>query len=153
MTTIRLATFKDLEEIFNLYIDNNPEFGKNHKRLKSGLTTLLRDSNKGHEVVAVANNKIIGRIHVSTQWSVYRNSNFWVFENVYISPEWRRKKIYTIMNKWIYSHAKKDPNCCGLRFWTPKENYPARNAYRKLNMDSTIVELFENDFIFGKDYN
>ena len=83
MIKIRFATKEDLQEMIGLYIDNNPEYGSHHQRLKEGLSALLDDSNKGHEVVAISEGEIIGRIHVATEWSVYRNANFWMFENVY----------------------------------------------------------------------
>ena len=150
MIKIRFATKDDLQEMIGLYIDNNPEYGSHHQRLKEGLAALLDDSNKGHEVVAISEGEIIGRIHIATEWSVYRNANFWMFENVYISPNWRRKGIYTLMHKWIYSRAKVDLNCCGLRFWALEDNRAARDAYHKMQMEGKIVELFENDFIFGK---
>ena len=150
MIEIRFATKDDLQEMIKLYVDNNPEFASNQKRLKAGISALLDDSNKGHEVVAVSEDEIIGRIHIAKEWSVYRNANFWMFENVYVSPNWRRKGVYTIMHEWIYSRAKTDSTCCGLRFWAFEDNKPARNAYHKMRMEGQIVELFENDFIFGK---
>ena len=149
MIKIRFATKEDLNEMIDLYVDNNPEFGSDRRRLEYGLSALLNDPNKGYEVVAVAEGKIIGRIHIAMEWSVYRNANFWMFENVYVSPDWRRKGVYTLMHEWIYSRAKSDSNCCGLRVWAFENNKPARSAYHKMQMDGTIVELFENDFVFG----
>ena len=101
MIEIRFATKDDLQEMIKLYVDNNPEFASNQKRLKAGISALLDDSNKGHEVVAISGDEIIGRIHIAKEWSVYRNANFWMFENVYVSPNWRRKGGYTIMHEWI----------------------------------------------------
>ena len=150
MIRIRFAGKDDLQEMIKLYVDNNPEYASDQKRLKAGLSALLDDSNKGHEVVAISDGEIIGRINIAKEWSVYRNSNFWMFENVYVSPNWRRKGVYTIMHEWIYSRAKTDSTCCGLRFWAFEDNQPARNAYHKMRMEGQIVELFENDFIFGK---
>lgn len=150
MIKIRFATKDDLQEMIGLYVDNNPKYGSDKERLKEGLSALLDDPNKGNEIVAVSEGEIIGRIHIAKEWSVYRNAEFWMFENVYVSPNWRRKGIYTLMHEWIYSHAKADSNCCGLRFWALEDNLPARNAYHKMQMEGQIVELFENDFIFGK---
>ena len=150
MIKIRFATKDDLQEMTMLYVDNNPKYGNDKARLKAGLSALLDDPNKGHEVVAIEQDEIIGRIHIAKEWSVYRNAEFWMFENVYVSPNWRRKGIYTLMHEWIYSRAKADSNCCGLRFWALEDNLPARNAYHKMQMEGQIVELFENDFIFGK---
>ncbi len=150
MIKIRFATKDDLQEMIGLYVDNNPKYGSDKERLKEGLSALLDDPNKGNEIVAVSEGEIIGRIHIAKEWSVYRNAEFWMFENVYVSPNWRRKGIYTLMHEWIYSRAKADSNCCGLRFWAFEDNLPARNAYHKMQMEGQIVELFENDFIFGK---
>lgn len=150
MIKIRFATKDDLQEMIGLYVDNNPKYGSDKERLKEGLSALLDDPNKGNEIVAVSEGEIIGRIHIAKEWSVYRNAEFWMFENVYVSPNWRRKGIYTLMHEWIYSRAKADSNCCGLRFWALEDNLPARNAYHKMQMEGQIVELFENDFIFGK---
>lgn len=150
MIKIRFATKDDLQEMIELYVDNNPEYGRDKERLKEGLSALLDDPNKGYEIVAVSEGEIIGRIHIAKEWSVYRNAEFWMFENVYVSPSWRRKGVYTLMHEWIYSCAKADSNCCGLRFWALEDNLPARNAYHKMQMEGQIVELFENDFIFGK---
>ncbi len=150
MIKIRFATKDDLQEMIGLYVDNNPKYGSDKERLKEGLSALLDDPNKGNEIIAVSEGEIIGRIHIAKEWSVYRNAEFWMFENVYVSPNWRRKGIYTLMHEWIYSRAKADSNCCGLRFWALEDNLPARNAYHKMQMEGQIVELFENDFIFGK---
>jgi len=55
------------------------------------------------------------------------------------------------MHTWIYARAKANETCCGLRFWALEENEPARRAYRKMQMHGRIVELFENDFVYGTD--
>jgi|TARA_B100001245_G_C22878839_1_gene422552 GNAT superfamily N-acetyltransferase len=150
MITMRIATIDDLEEMLKLYIDNNADLSRDLNQMRAGLKTLLTDKSKGCEVLAESQGKIIGRIHVATEWSVYRNSNFWLFENVYVTPEWRRQGVYSIMHRWIYDRAKADPTCCGLRFWALEDNQPARRAYHKMRMDAKMVELFENDFVYGK---
>ena len=141
MIEIRFATKDDLQEMIKLYVDNNPEFASDQKRLKAGLSALLDDSNKGHEVVAISEDEIIGRIHIAKEWSVYRNANFWMFENVYVSPNWRRKGVYTIMHEWIYSRAKTDSTCCGLRFWAFEDNQPARTPIIRCEWKAKLLNF------------
>src|SRR5688572_4396460 len=74
--------------------------------LQSGVEAVFNDDRKGFYVVAVEENKIIGGLMVTFEWSDWRDAWFWWIQSVYILPEGRGKKIYSRLYDFVKEKAR-----------------------------------------------
>ena len=143
---IRIASLKDASTIaeFNkamaLETENkilNPEV------LLQGVTSVLKKPELGFYVVAELNNKVVGCLMITTEWSDWRNGVFWWIQSVYIHPEHRRCGIYSKMYEHIKIIAAENSQVCGFRLYVDQENEIAQKGYVSLGMKKTNYILFE----------
>ncbi len=97
---IRIASLKDAGVIakFNramaLETENkilDPEV------LLQGVKSVLKKPELGFYIVAELNDKVVGCLMITTEWSDWRNGIFWWIQSVYIHPEHRREGVYSKM--------------------------------------------------------
>ena len=143
---IRIASLKDASAIaeFNkamaLETENkilDPEV------LMQGVTSVLKKPELGFYIVAELNNKVVGCLMITTEWSDWRNGIFWWIQSVYIHPEHRRCGIYSKMYKYIKTKAAENSQVCGFRLYVDRENEIAQKGYLSLGMKKTNYLLFE----------
>lgn len=108
-----------------------------------GVNNLLNNPSLGFYVVAENDDKVIGSLMVTTEWSDWRNGIFWWVQSVYIEPNERRKGAYTKLYNFIKESAKNNPNVCGFRLYVEKENILAQNTYKALGMIETDYRIYE----------
>ena len=143
---IRIATIEDAPDLveFNQAMALETE-GKRLETgiLKSGVEAVFTDEKKGFYVVAEEENKIIGGLMITFEWSDWRNSWFWWIQSVYILPEARGRKIYRRLYEFVKEQARESRNVCGFRLYVEKENVNARKVYEKLNMEASHYLMYE----------
>lgn len=114
--------------------------------IKSGVTEVIKDTQKGTYLVAEYEGHIIGSLLITYEWSDWRNGWFWWIQSVYVKNEWRRKGVYS----HLYDEVKKlsfgVKNICGIRLYVEKENIIAQTVYKKLGMHDTKYLLYETEF-------
>ena len=111
--------------------------------LLKGVTSVLKKPELGSYIVADVNNKIVGCLMITTEWSDWRNGIFWWIQSVYILPEYRRCGIYSKMYEFIKILAKENSQVCGLRLYVDQENEIAQKGYVSLGMKKTNYLLYE----------
>ena len=143
---LRIANLKDASVIakFNsamaLETENktlNPEI------LLQGVKSVLKNPELGFYIVAKLNNKVMGCLMITTEWSDWRNGIFWWIQSVYIHQEYRRCGIYSKMYEHIKIMAKKNSQVCGFRLYVDQENEIAQKGYVSLGMKKTNYLLFQ----------
>jgi len=116
----------------------------NDKILSSGVKTVLACKAESFYLVATDhNNKAIGCLLITKEWSDWRNAFIWWIQSVYILPEFRRKGIFTKLYKHVQILAK-EQNCCGLRLYVERNNHTAQNTYLSLGMIKSHYIIFED---------
>lgn len=111
--------------------------------LQSGVEAVFNDEKKGFYVVAEEENKIIGGLMITFEWSDWRNNWFWWIQSVYILPEARGRKIYRRLYEFVKEKARKNGNVCGFRLYVEKENANAQKVYEKLEMEASHYLMYE----------
>jgi ribosomal protein S18 acetylase RimI-like enzyme len=128
----QLAMAKETENI-----DLDPE------TVANGVLAVIKDSTKGCYYVAEKEDKVIGSLLTTYEWSDWRNGTILWIQSVYVLPEYRRKGVYSL----LYSHIKKlvfeNNDLKGIRLYTEKNNLTAQKAYKKLGMDADHYITFE----------
>jgi ribosomal protein S18 acetylase RimI-like enzyme len=143
---IRLATKSDSENLiaFNQAMAMETE----NKRLDSdilsaGVLSIFEDDRKGFYVVAESGERIVGGLMVTYEWSDWRSGWFWWIQSVYIEPEYRGQGIYSELYSFVKNRAREIGGVCGFRLYVEKDNRHAQDVYRKLGMEETYYQMFE----------
>ncbi len=144
---IRLAQDKDLHVIveFNRAMALETE-GKNLilEVVTKGVTNLLAQPQRGFYVVAEVDSVSVGSLMITTEWSDWRDGDFWWIQSVYVKPEFRKLGVYRAMYAFVQSLAVTQPNVCGFRLYVERENVTAQKTYAALGMQETHYNIFES---------
>lgn len=145
----RKATPKDADSIieFNIAMAMETE-KKSLKRseIEPGVYGLFEKPKYGFYMVAESEQKVVGTLMVTFEWSDWRNGLIWWIQSVYVIPECRRKGVYRAMYRHIKRIAKDNPDVCALRLYVEKENTNAQKTYASLGMSETHYKMFEEEF-------
>ncbi len=153
-TTVRKAVSKDVGFI----VESNAEMAREMEgkvldieRLSNGVEAVVSspDQRLGFYVIAEVSGAPVGVVHVTYEWSPWRNAMFWWFANVFVERVWRRRGVYTAMHRFVESMAAEDSAVCGIRLFTNAENRAAQKAYDSLGMTSEASYVCEIDYVFG----
>lgn len=143
---IRLATKSDSVNLiaFNQAMAMETE----NKRLDSdilsaGVLSIFEDDRKGFYVVAESDERIVGGLMITYEWSDWRSGWFWWIQSVYIEPEYRGQGIYSELYSFVKNRAREVGGVCGFRLYVEKDNRHAQDVYRKLGMEETYYQMFE----------
>jgi len=111
--------------------------------LRKGVEAVFEDPLKGFYVVATEEDKTIGGLMVTFEWSDWRNAWFWWIQSVYVNPEYRGKRVYSELYDFVKREAQAAGNVCGFRLYVEKENAHAQRVYEKVGMEETYYLMYE----------
>ena len=117
----------------------------NRKKIEAGVHSLFRHPEFGFYVVAEFEQRIVGCLMITYEWSDWRNGLFWWIQSVYVAPNYRRLGVYKTMYNTIREMAADYPQVCGFRLYVERDNEVAQSVYHKLGMDETPYKLFEEE--------
>ncbi|MCK5346269.1 MAG: GNAT family N-acetyltransferase, partial [Candidatus Heimdallarchaeota archaeon] len=95
--------------------------------------------------VAVVDSQVIGSLMITTEWSDWRNAQYWWIQSVYIMPEYRKQGIYRSLYEHVKDMASKRKDVFGFRLYVEKQNRSALETYRKLGMSETEYFMYEEN--------
>ncbi len=116
-----------------------------YNKILAGVKNLFEKQEYGFYIVAEKQNKIVGCLMITFEWSDWRDSLLWWILSVYISPEYRRQGIFSKMYNFVSNYAK-GKKVVGLRLYVEKDNTAAQKTYRTLEMEETNYKLFQQIF-------
>ena len=107
----RKATADDVDTIVSFNTDMARELeGKrlDVARLRRGVEAVVSapEEGRGFYVVAESGGEVIAVLHVTYEWSPWRNGTFWWLNNVFVAPRWRRRGVYRAMHRFVESLAR-----------------------------------------------
>ena len=114
------------------------------KTLRNGVAAVFRDEKKGFYVVAESEDRIVGGLMITFEWSDWRNSWFWWIQSVYIRPEVRGQKIYSKLYDFVKGKASTAGNVCGIRLYVETDNSHAQTVYEKVGMLASHYLMYED---------
>jgi ribosomal protein S18 acetylase RimI-like enzyme len=109
----------------------------------AGVRSLLGNPAAGFYVVAEQNDRIVGSLMITKEWSDWRNGTFWWIQSVYVRPDVRRQGVYKLLYRHVQELATNDPAVCGFRLYVERENGRAQTTYQALGMKETRYLVFE----------
>ncbi|QHJ10815.1 hypothetical protein FX988_01036 [Paraglaciecola mesophila] len=146
-TIIRKAQVSDIESLVNfnqLMADETEGKQLDSDVLTLGVSNLINDASKGFYLVAEIDEQVVGSLMVTTEWSDWRNSEFWWVQSVYIVPQFRRKGLYSALYGKVRALGDEAGNVCGYRLYVERENLVAQRTYEALDMGESHYLMFES---------
>ncbi|WP_166423182.1 GNAT family N-acetyltransferase [Paraglaciecola sp. 20A4] len=146
LTTIRKAQVSDINALVNfnqLMAKETEDMELDGDTLTLGVSNLINDVSKGFYLVAEVDSQVVGSLMVTTEWSDWRNSEFWWIQSVYIVPKFRRKGLYSALYNEVKSLGDKAQNVCGYRLYVERENRVAQRTYEALDMHESHYLMYE----------
>lgn len=110
--------------------------------LKQGVASVFNDAAKGKYFIAKDEDKTIGALMITYEWSDWRNGWVWWIQSVYILEDYRKKGVFKEMYLYIQKAAKK-AKVRGLRLYVDKSNTGAQAVYKAIGMDGEHYTLYE----------
>jgi ribosomal protein S18 acetylase RimI-like enzyme len=112
-------------------------------KIRAGVEGLFAQPQYGFYVVAELDEKVVGGLMITYEWSDWRNKVFWWIQSVYVLPEFRGKGVYRHLYEGVKSMARR-ADCCGFRLYVETTNEAAQSVYRKLGMEQSHYKMFED---------
>ncbi|HHX80903.1 MAG TPA: GNAT family N-acetyltransferase [Acholeplasmataceae bacterium] len=143
---IRKATIKDAETIakFNYLMAVETEnLHLNKDILNQGVKAILSDPEKGIYFVYEKDNRIVGQLMITREWSDWRNGYFAWIQSVYVDQEYRNQNVFRSLFMYVKEMVGKSTEYCGLRLYVDKDNKRAQGVYQKLGMTESDYLMYE----------
>lgn len=143
---IRKAKIEDLEVIvkFNYNLAKETEDKELHiETLTKGVESMLLDKSKGQYYVYTINDKVVGQIMHTYEWSDWRNGMFLWVQSVYVDLEYRRKGIFRELYNYVKRICDDEEGTVGVRLYVEKENFNAKTTYKSLGMQECNYHMYE----------
>ncbi|RII33990.1 GNAT family N-acetyltransferase [Clostridium chromiireducens] len=143
---IRKAEIRDLETVvkFNYNLAKETEDKElDLEILSQGVKSILTDSSKGQYYVYEVDNKVVGQIMYTYEWSDWRNGTFLWVQSVYVDADYRKKGIYKKLYHNVKNICDNDENIAGIRLYVEKENVNAKATYKSLGMCECNYHMYE----------
>ena len=118
----------------------------NEDRLRAGVRTGLRGDAGCRYFIACHRGEVIGQLMYTREWSDWRNGFFWWIQSVYVKPNYRQKKVFSRLYRYLNEEARISGNVCGLRLYVAKGNEKAFATYIRMGMHEACYRLFETEF-------
>jgi GNAT superfamily N-acetyltransferase len=112
-----------------------------------GVQTLLRNPQYGFYVVAEQNNRIVGSLMVTFEWSDWRCGLFWWIQSVYVRPEFRRRGVFARLYEFLKREASPKPDVCGFRVYVDESNLAAHRTYAGVGMKKTSYDRIYEELL------
>ncbi|GLS82423.1 GNAT family N-acetyltransferase [Paraferrimonas haliotis] len=144
MTIIRKARRTDAQSIiaFNQAMALETEQRElAHDVISRGVETLIEQPHRGFYLVAQHDQKIVGSLMVTFEWSDWQAKDYWWIQSVYILPDYRRQGIYRQLYQQVKSLA--DGQAASFRLYVERDNLNAQATYQALQMAPCQYLMYE----------
>lgn len=146
MVRIRPSFEEDAEVIagFQLKMAQETEnLSLDKETVIQGVLHVYRDSSKGKYLVAIADERIIGSLLMTYEWSDWRNNTVVWVQSVYVLPEFRKKGVFNALYQTVKQMVMEDDSFAGIRLYVDRTNTNAQKVYQKSGMNGEHYQLFE----------
>ena len=143
---IRRATVDDAETLarFNeAMAEETEDKPLDPDTVRAGVRAVFDTPEQAFYLVAERDGEVLGSLMITTEWSDWRNADFWWIQSVYVHPSARRTGIYTALHREVRRRAQEADEVCGLRLYVEQDNAAAQAAYEELGMGEPPYRMYE----------
>ncbi len=146
MITVRPAELDDAIAIIDFQLKMAMEtesLALDYHTVTQGVHSVFEDATKGAYYVAVADQKVIGSLMTTYEWSDWRCGTVIWIQSVFIIPEYRGKGVYKKLYEYIQQRVNESSGFRGIRLYVDKTNRAAQQVYEKLGMNGEHYQMYE----------
>ena len=113
-----------------------------------GVKAVYEDPAKARYFVARIDERVVGMLMITLEWSDWRNGWVWWIQSVYVEQEFRKDGIFRSLYTYIRNVVENSDSIRGLRLYVDKRNIKAQKVYNALGMTGehyTTYEWMKND--------
>lgn len=111
--------------------------------VSKGLQALFDDATKGKYYKLRHEQKIIGCMLNTFEWSEWRNGYILWIQSLYIVPEFRGKGLFGLVYQHLQNLVNTSEELQGIRLYVDKTNVKATKVYEALGMNGDHYHFFE----------
>ncbi|MGH7749683.1 MAG: GNAT family N-acetyltransferase [Candidatus Dormibacteria bacterium] len=115
--------------------------------LALGTRAVFEQPSRGFYLVAERASERVGCLLVTTEWSDWRNGDWWWIQSVYVVAGARRSGVFRALYAETERRARAKPGVVGLRLYVEWENRHAQRTYAALGMTQAHYHLYQRSFI------
>jgi ribosomal protein S18 acetylase RimI-like enzyme len=116
------------------------------QRLLAGVRHAIGHPDTARYFLAEIDGRVAGQLMITTEWSDWRNADFWWIMSVYVHPDYRSRGVFKALYRHVETLARQDQGVCGLRLYVERENARAQEVYRRLGMKDAAYAVYEVDW-------
>jgi GNAT superfamily N-acetyltransferase len=114
----------------------------NDDTILQGAKNLISQPQYGFYIVAEIDNKIVGSLMITYEWSDWRNGIIWWLQSVYVSMSHRQQSVFKNMLSFVEQQAAAKKSV-GIRLYMEKENLKASKTYTQCGFTQSDYLIFE----------
>lgn len=146
---IRIATQADVEWLAHCAV--SMAFETERKRLDpdvviSGVRNGMVSEARARYFIAEVGGEPAATLMLTTEWSDWRDGEWWWIQSVYVMPKFRRMGLFRAMYDHVREAARANPGVCGLRLYMEDHNLAAQRTYESVGMQDAAYRVFEDEF-------
>jgi len=111
--------------------------------LLPGIRAVLDDPALGRYYLAEIDDRPVGQLMTTYEWSDWRNGVFLWIQSVYVLPAHRGAGVFRSLFRHLEGLAQADPKICGIRLYVDRGNARAREAYARLGLHHSNYAVME----------
>jgi len=146
MITVRPAVLDDAQWIIEFQLKmalETENIALDFHTVTQGVHRVFEDPTKGAYYVAVDDQKVVGSLMTTYEWSDWRCGTVIWIQSVYITAEYRGQGVYKKMYSHIQQMITPESGYRGIRLYVDKTNLPAQQVYEKLGMNGEHYQVYE----------
>lgn len=110
--------------------------------LTAGIGAVFDDASRGTYWVAADDNRIIGQLLTTFEWSDWRNGQIWWIQSVYVWPKARRRGVFRTLLATVTQHAL-EAGVAELRLYADMTNETAHQTYLNQGFKTGHYQVFQ----------
>jgi GNAT superfamily N-acetyltransferase len=123
--------------------------------LRAGIAAGLADPAKARYFVAMRDTVLagaetigsaVGTLMLTSEWSDWRNGDWWWIQSVYVAPAHRRQGVFAALYRHVEAQAREARGVIGLRLYVERDNADALSTYAALGMRDARYLIYETLF-------
>ncbi|WP_263787855.1 GNAT family N-acetyltransferase [Salinibacter grassmerensis] len=143
---VRRATLDDAETLVHFneaMAEETEDKTLDPETVRAGVRAVFDTSGQAFYLVAEREGTIVGSLMITTEWSDWRNADFWWIQSVYVRSSSRRTGVYSALHREVRRRARAADGVCGLRLYVEQDNAAAQAAYETLGMSEPPYQMYE----------
>jgi len=111
--------------------------------LSKGVIAVYEDPTKARYFVARIEERVVGMLMITLEWSDWRNGWVWWIQSVYVEQEFRKDGVFRSLYSYIRNVVENSDSIRGLRLYVDKRNIKAQKVYDAIGMTGEHYTTYE----------